>query len=172
MSIVSTLYLSTDSTSTPLIKSTSNKDSWLIDWDMIFKGRTGLAKVTVNMVSQTGVLPNEWNDGVGIISANFSSPYSINTNGVALTNLNRQQYVEITGDAIAGYETAYVYYYYANNTNATSAPVVNIPTGKSEFSIIISDMTGAQIPLFPEYNIFFYFEWLTNSDVKESINNI
>ena len=154
MSIVSTLYLSTDSTSTPIIKSTSNKDSWLVDWDEIFHGRTGLAKVTVNMVSKTGAIPNEWNDNVGIIQANFSSPYSINRNGVALTTLNRQQYVEITGNATTGYVTSYVYYYTANNTTVTSAPVINIPTGKSELSVMITDTIGNYIP-FPDYQIFF-----------------
>ena len=165
MSIVSTLYLSTDSgyTTSPTIV---NKDylasvTWLIDWDTIFHGKTGLCKVSVNMVSKKNTsLTDTWNSKVGVMTANFTSPYSLNSNGFPITTLNRNQYVEITTDSSNNTVTAYVSYFQSNNTQHTVLPVINIPTGKKEFTITMCNTFGNWITLFPEYNVFFYFEWL------------
>ena len=103
-----------------------------------------------------------WNSKVGTISANFTSPYCLNSNGFPVTALNRNQYVEITTDASNNTVTAYVSYFQSNNTQNTVLPVINIPTGKKEFTITMCNTFGNWITLFPEYNVFFYFEWLDN----------
>ena len=160
MSIVSTLYLATDSkySTAPTIINKANlaSVSWLIDWDNIFRGKTGLCRVSINLVSKKGSLPKTWNGSTGIMSATFASNYALNSNGFPLTQLNRNQYIEI--DATGN--TAYVYYYSANNTQNSVLPVINIPTGKETFTITMSDTTGALITSFPEYNVFLHFEWL------------
>ena len=164
MSIVSTLYLSTDSgySTAPTIinKTFLANTTWLIDWDTIFHGKTGLCKVSVNMVSKKNTSTTDtWNSKVGIISANFTSPYSLNSNGFPVSTLNRNQYVEITTDSTTT-STAYVSYFQSNNTQNTVLPVINIPTGKREFTVTMLDTYGNWITSFPEYNVFFYFEWL------------
>ena len=170
MSIVSTLYLSTDSgyTTSPTIVNKTNlaNVTWLIDWDTIFHGKTGLCKVSVNMVSKKNTATTDmWNSKVGVMTANFTSPYSLNSNGFPVTALNRNQYVEITTDASNNTVTAYVSYFQSNNTQNTVLPVINIPTGKRDFTISMCDTTGALISTFPEYNVFFYFEWLENKSM-------
>ena len=102
-----------------------------------------------------------WNSKVGVMTANFTSPYSLNSNGFPIATLNRNQYVEITTD-IATTSTAYISYFQSNNTQYTVLPVINIPTGKREFTISMCDTTGALISTFPDYNVFLYFEWLEN----------
>lgn len=169
MSIVSTLYLSTDSgyTTSPIIINKNNlaNVTWLLDWDTIFHGKTGLCKVSVNMVSKKNTATTDlWNSKVGIISANFTSPYCLNSNGFPVSTLNRNQYVEITSDGTTT-STAYVSYFQSNNTQNTVLPVINIPTGKREFTITMNDTTGTLISSFPEYNIFFYFEWLESKQL-------
>ena len=169
MSIVSTLYLSTDSgyTTSPTIVNKTNlaNVTWLIDWDTIFHGKTGLCKVSVNMVSKKNTATADtWNSKVGTISANFTSPYCLNSNGFPVTALNRNQYVEITTDGTTQV-TAYISYFQSNNTQNTVLPVIDIPTGKREFTISMRDTTGALISTFPEYNVFFYFEWLENKSM-------
>ena len=166
MSIVSTLYLSTDSgyTTAPIIMNRSNLAtvSWLVDWDTIFHGKTGLCKVSVNMVSKKNTATTDtWNSKVGIISANFTSPYCLNSNGFPVSTLNRNQYVEITTDGTTT-STAYISYFQSNNTQNTVLPVINIPSGKKEFTVSMNDTNGNLISTFPEYNVFFYFEWLEN----------
>ena len=170
MTIVSSLYLSTDSgySTSPTIISKANlaNVSWLIDWDNIFHGKTGLCKISVNMVSKKNTATTDtWNSKVGTISANFTSPYAMNNNGFSLTTLNRNQYVEITTDTNSNTITAYVSYFQSNNTQNTVLPVINIPTGKREFTISMTDSTGALISSFPEYNIFLYFEWLEQKNL-------
>ena len=168
MSIVSSLYLSTDSayTTAPTIMNKSNlaQVSWIMDWDQIFHGKTGLCKVSVNMVSKKNTATTDtWNSKVGVLSANFTSPYSISSNGFTLTTLNRNQYVEIAVDT-----TAYVSYFSADNTKNTVLPVIDIPTGKQTFTVSMLDTTGALIGTFPDYNVFFHFEWL---DKKTNFSN-
>ena len=161
MSIVSSLYLSTDSILTlPINRTNLANCSWIVDWDSIFHGKTGLCKVTVNMVSKKGAVPDTWNSTVGIMSANFSSNYAVNNNGFPLTPLTRNQYVEVTLDATSDYVAAYVYYYAASSVQNNISPVINIPTGKNLFTIMMSDTSGNYIPNFPEYNVFLYFEWM------------
>ena len=165
MSIVSSLYLSTDSFSNSIMISPISSNNlanvtWYVDWDLIFRGKTGLCKVTVNMISKVGTAPDTWNKSVGIMTANFSSPYTFNTNGLPLCPLIRNQYIEVSVDAQSVTTTAYVFYYQAINEQSTSPPVINIPTGKSPFTIQMLDTQGNYITGFPHYHVFFHFEWL------------
>ena len=156
MSITSSLYLSTDQiTNPPIQKSNLASVTWVVDWDNIFHGHTGLCKITCNMVSKKGTAPDTWNGSVGIMTASFSSPYVLNQNGVPLSPLSRNQYIEVSGST-----AAYVFYYQADTTKNTSPSVITIPSGKIPFTVQMLDTQGNYISGFPEYNVFFNFEWL------------
>jgi hypothetical protein len=161
MTITSTIYLSTDTSvnNPPINKSNLANVSWIIDWDTIFHGKTGKCKITTTMTSKKGSVPDIWNNTLGIMTATLSSNYTLNNNGFPLAPLNRNQYIEITTDSSANYITASVYYYCANSLQNTSPSVINIPQGKSVFTIMMLDTQGNYITSFPEYNIFLYFEW-------------
>ena len=171
MSLVSTVFLSTDTISNfPISNRTSSQSAssvtWNIDWDQLFKGKTGLCKVSINMLSKKGPLPTSWDlSGNGSISSSFSSPYGVSSNGFQLAMLNRNQYIEIDGAS----NVASVYYFLSDTTKNTVNPVINIPIGKNAFTINMMDSKGVLLPLFPEYSIFLYFEWLDN---KNSFSNI
>lgn len=156
MAITSTLYLSTEQTTNPPIqKSNLASVTWVIDWDNIFHGHTGLCKVTCNMVSKKGTVPDNWNNSVGIMTASFSSPYVSSPNGCPMSPLSRNQYIDVSGNT-----ASYIFYYQADTTKNTSPTVINIPSSKTSFTIQMLDTTGAYISNFPEYNVFFNFEWL------------
>ena len=98
MSITSSLYLSTDQTINPPIqKSNLASVTWVVDWDNIFHGHTGLCRVTSNLVSKKGTAPDTWNGSVGIMTASFSSPYILSPNGCPMSPLGRNQYIEVSG---------------------------------------------------------------------------
>jgi len=176
MPITSSLYLSTSSTiNQPINYSTNNTNSnwssttWIIDWDNIFRGHTGLCKVTFSMSSNKGPIPNNWNDSNGSINiTGFSSPYSLNSgNGFALSALNRNQWVDI-GGTTAQPILSYVYYYQASNVSNTSPPTISIPQGKLPLTINMFDNTGTTlISSFPPYSIQFFFEWISQEEIKK-----
>ena len=158
MAITSTLYLSTDQVINPPIqKSNLASVTWIVDWDNIFRGHTnGLCKVTCNMISKKGTGSSDtWDGSVGIMTASFSSPYILSQNGCPICPLNRNQYIEVSGSS-----ASYVFYYQANTTKNSSPSVITVPSGKSNFSIQMLDTQGNYIKNFPEYNVFFHFEWL------------
>lgn len=156
MSITSSLYLSTEQTINPPInKSNLANVSWIVDWDNIFRGHTGLCKATCNMVSKTGTSANNWNTSVGIMTTSFSSPYILSQNGCPMGHLSRNQYIDISGS-----NASYVYYFQSNTTESSSPSVITIPSGKTPFTIQMLDTVGNYIKEFPEYNVFFNFEWL------------
>ena len=169
MSIVSTLYLSSDSlTNPPIASSNLAKCSWLVDWDTIFHGRTGLCKLSINMVSKKGAVPDVWDSTVGSIRANFSSNYCLNANGFPIAPLNRQQYIEVSANGTGGFNTTYVYYYSASNVQNSSLPVISIPTGKQTFTIMMLDTTDNFITSFPNYNVFLNFEWIPQHEIEKN----
>jgi hypothetical protein len=155
MTIVSTLYLATDSTINPPInKSNLSNVIWYIDWDTIFHGKTGTCKITANMISKVGATPDTWNSTVGSMNASFSSNYALLSNAFPITALNRNQYIEVGVST-----TTYVYYFQANNLQNSSAPTINIPSGKIPFNIMMLDTFGNYITNFPEYQVYLYFDW-------------
>jgi len=96
-----------------------NVATWMVDWDEIFHGKTGLCKVYCKMRS------NQTTNALsGTLNASFHSNHSINTNGVVLGQITKK-YIDDT------------YYYYTVNTIAKHAPLINIPTGKQLFNITI-----------------------------------
>jgi hypothetical protein len=160
--LTSTLYLATDSTTNPPIVS-SNKASvsWVVDWDMLFHGRTGLCKIHTNLLSKSATvsaITTSWNGLIGTVRANFQSIYSNNQNNVILANL--------TPNSVAGSST--VFYYTAQSEHAQ--PTINIPQGKTNISIQLLDTTEANlISGVPDYEIMLFFEWISSDVVKENI---
>ena len=171
MSIASSLYLATESGNTGMAssrildKTNLARVTWSIDWDTIFHGKNGLCKVSMNMISKKGATPSTWNGGVGSITASFSSPYSLNNNGLPISQLQRNQYIEVDAASNIGY----VYYFSGDTTKNSVLPVINIPQGKSSFTIQMLDTTLNTMTNFPEYSVFLNFEWLDN---KNSFSNI
>ena len=170
MTIVSTLYLSTDSVTNPPSNKTNLANvTWLVNWDEIFRRKQGLCKVTMNLNSKKGSGNDVWDSKVGMVFANFTSPFSLNSGGFPITALNRNQYVEITTDAQSVTTVSYVYYFSANNSQGTSPPVISIPEGKIPFTISLLDTKGAFISSIPEYNVQLFFDWISDEERKSLV---
>jgi hypothetical protein len=162
--LTSTLLLSTDSIANPPLF-TANKASvsWVIDWDLIFHGKTGLCKVHTNLLSKSSAttsLPITWNSLMGTVRGSFSSIYSNNTAGLVLANL--------TPNSVAG---SALFYYYTGVSESNQAPLINIPNGKSQLTIQLLDTTEtALIAGVPDYEILLFFEWVNDDVVNKNIN--
>ena len=160
----STLFLSTDSITNPP-QHLGNKASatWIVDYDVIFNGKTGLCKVHTNLLSKsqnTTSLTTNWNSLVGTIRGSFSSIYSSNTAGMVLANL--------TPNSIGNSSTTF---YYTGISESNQAPIINIPTGKSQISIRLIDTTETNLlASVPDYQILLTFEWVNDDVIDKNIN--
>ena len=159
----STLYLSTTSTSNPPLAFTDKANvSWLVDWDNLFHGRSGLCKVHTNLISKSatvGAITTSWSSLIGTVRANLQSNYSLNQNGLVLANMNPN---------CVGVSTTVLYF--SAVSEGSKAPLINIPEGKSTLNIQLMDMTEtAFISGMPEYEIMLVFEWVSHDVINKSI---
>ena len=161
--LTSTLYLSTDSlTNPPQLYSNKASVSWIVDWDLIFHGKTGLCKVHTNLLSKSATataITASWNSLIGTVRGSFSSIYSLNQSGLVLANL--------TPNSVAGSTTVY---YYTGISEGNQAPLINIPNGKSQLTIQLLDTTEQTlIASIPDYEIMLIFEWVDREVIDKNI---
>jgi hypothetical protein len=161
--LTSTLYLSTDSTTNPPLYSASKANvSWVVDWDLIFHGKTGLCKVHTNLLSKSAtatLITTSWNSLIGTVRASLGSIYSSNSSSLVLANL--------TPNSVAGSTTVY---YYTGVSESNQAPLINIPNGKSQLTIQLLDSTEtALVAGVPDYEILLFFEWVSNEVIDKNV---
>ena len=161
--LTSTLYLSTDSlTNPPQLYSNKASVSWIINWDEIFHGKTGLCKVHTNLLSESATataITTSWNSLVGTVRASFNSIYSMNQSGLVLANL--------TPNSVAGSSTVY---YYTAISEGSQAPLINIPNGKTTLNIQLLDTSERNlIAGVPDYEIMLIFEWVSDEVIEKNV---
>jgi len=136
----------------------------VIDWDLLFHGKRGLCKIHTNLISQSGTastIISTWNNLIGTVRGNFQSIYSNNTQGLTLVNL--------TPNPVAGSTTVY---YYTGISESNQAPLINIPNGKSLFTIqMLNTNETSLLTNVPNYSVLLFFEWIAESDVDKNFLN-
>lgn len=100
--------------------------------------------------------PNFDNVNTGVLRANFSSPCSINMNGVVLGNLN----------VLANPTTPGAYYLECNTIGNTASPIINIPQGYSDLTLRLTDGTETNLlaEAVPDYDIIITFKVLEDEN--------
>lgn len=100
--------------------------------------------------------PQYDNAGVGVIRANFSSPCSINNNGVVLGTL----------DVLACPTTSGAFYLNCDTTQGAATPLINVPQGYSNLTLQLTDSTETTLlyDAVPDYEITITFKMLDDEN--------
>ena len=100
--------------------------------------------------------PQYDNAGVSVIRANFSSPCSINNNGVVLGTL----------DLVACPNTTGAYFLNCDTTQGSAAPIINVPQGYSDLIVRLTDSTETNLltDAVPDYEITITFKILDDEN--------
>jgi len=149
---VYTLYLSSE---TPVgypiapIQDTALSVSWNINWDSFFNITSNnfqpkKCRVKFLLTSKSGTLV--YNNTLGSLRANFTSPYCNNYNGVNLGLIN------------AVNDPTTTTHRYLGDTTSSLGVDINMPTGNQAFTLTFMSMTETVLSVALEYQVWLYFE--------------
>lgn len=150
-----TLYLSTVSSSslmdrTTLVTAGSFANTyWNINWKNIFQGATGKCNIRIQLISYSSANVNLWNNFVGSIRTNFSSPFSFANNGFVIGNIQ-----PITDIFTAGNKALLC------DTTNSNGITINIPDDNSPLNIRFLTYGDILMSNIPEFECILYFDIL------------
>lgn len=149
------LYLSTLSPAgspyAPIIDET-NVVAWNINWDSFFGSQSAnnslpnSCRVKFLLTSKSSV-GGVYNDTLGSLRANLTSPYANNYNGINLGLIN------LTNDPTNNTDHRYL-----GDTTSSTGIEINLPRGNQDFQLRLVAMNESILSVSVDYQVWLYFE--------------
>lgn len=160
--VICSLNLSTEITSGPYACSLVSPNNYSnvnfnINWDDIFKGKTGIAQLNFKLCSKSSNTILTFNSTMGsVLLSGLALPYSNSGNiGHVYPTVDTLSTVPATINGIGQLKG----YLYGQNLNSNGVTVI-IPQGYSQLNIQVQDLSGNLINITENYIIWLYFDVL------------
>lgn len=147
------IYLSTLSTANVIDKSNLANTTFSINWKALFNETYGMipkkrtAKLRIQMVTRSSTNINAWDNYIGSLRLNFSSPYSISNNGLCVAQ------IQPMNDNI----TAANHALQCDTTNNHGITIL-LPDDNQNLNVRFFSVADVLMTNVPEYQITLYFD--------------